>query len=227
MKFEKFATPISIIIAGLLIGAGIIISKTMPTSSGAPTAAKGDLDDRLVTLATSLGLDKKDFAACLAKGKKEEIEKDKASGAAAGAVGTPYYILTFKDGRKPFAIPGAAPEQMFNDLLDGKSVEGFTPEPLENFEPVSADDHIRGAVNPEVTLIEYSDADCPFCHRSYPVVDKIMKERGNIALVYRHLPLENIHPEAYRKAEASECAAELGGNDAFWAYTDKLMEGTE
>ena len=49
---------------------------------------------------------------------------------------------------------------------------------------------------------------------------------GKIAWVYRHFPLDQLHPKARKEAEASECAADLGGNIAFWSYVDKVFEVT-
>jgi protein-disulfide isomerase len=49
---------------------------------------------------------------------------------------------------------------------------------------------------------------------------------GKVAWVYRHFPLDAIHSKARREAEATECAAELGGNEKFWAYIDRLFEIT-
>ena len=51
-------------------------------------------------------------------------------------------------------------------------------------------------------------------------------ETGKVAWVYRHFPLDSLHKKARKEAQASECANELGGNDAFWAYTDRLFEIT-
>ena len=50
---------------------------------------------------------------------------------------------------------------------------------------------------------------------------------GKIAWVYRHFPLDAIHSKARKEAEATECAAELGGNDKFWAYLDRLFDVTQ
>jgi protein-disulfide isomerase len=51
-------------------------------------------------------------------------------------------------------------------------------------------------------------------------------KQGKVAWVYRHFPLDQLHSKARKEAEATECAAELGGNDKFWAYLDRLMEVT-
>lgn len=85
-------------------------------------------------------------------------------------------------------------------------------------------DHIRGNPDADISIIEYSDFQCPFCQRHEPTLVQLLKEHGDaINLAYRHFPLP-FHPEAQNAAEASECAAELGGEDAFWSYHDKLFE---
>lgn len=95
-----------------------------------------------------------------------------------------------------------------------------------NVVAVSKTDHIRGSMNAAVKIIEFSDLECPFCKSFHQTVSKIMAEygvSGNVAWVYRHFPLVSIHPKALREAQASECAAELGGNDKFWAYIDRIF----
>lgn len=91
--------------------------------------------------------------------------------------------------------------------------------------PVTAEDHVYGAKDPDVYFIEYSDYQCVFCQRFHNTVkDVVAKSDGKVAWVYRHFPLDSIHPEARPSAVASECIAELGGNDAFWKFTDKIFE---
>lgn len=93
--------------------------------------------------------------------------------------------------------------------------------------PVTDQDHIRGKKDAKVTLIEYSDFECPFCKRFHPTMQQALQEfEGQIRWVYRHFPL-NFHVNAQKEAEASECANELGGNDVFWKYTDLIFERTQ
>lgn len=88
-------------------------------------------------------------------------------------------------------------------------------------------DHIRGAQNAKVTLIEYSDTECPFCKRFHPTMQQLTKEYPNdVRWVYRHFPLDALHSKARKESEATECAGELGGNNKFWAYLDRLFEVT-
>jgi len=92
--------------------------------------------------------------------------------------------------------------------------------------PVTKNDHILGSPNAKVVLIEYSDTECPFCKRFHSTMQRVKQEYGDkVAWVYRHYPL-SFHANAAKEDEASECAAELGGNKAFWTYLDKIFERT-
>ncbi|HEU0050788.1 MAG TPA: thioredoxin domain-containing protein [Patescibacteria group bacterium] len=100
------------------------------------------------------------------------------------------------------------------------------PTPAQPVKAVSASDHIRGNKNAKVTLIEYSDFECPYCKRFEPTVEQALKDYPNdVRLVYRHYPL-SFHQNAEKEAEASECAAKLGGDAAFWKYHDKIYAET-
>ncbi len=92
--------------------------------------------------------------------------------------------------------------------------------------PVDGTDHIRGNPNAAIMLVEYSDFDCPFCKQFHETMTQIINEygaSGKVAWVYRHFPLEQLHPNASKIAEASECVAELAGNDAFWVFSDLVF----
>jgi protein-disulfide isomerase len=100
---------------------------------------------------------------------------------------------------------------------------------LEQMIPVTSEDHIRGDINAPVKIVEYSDTECPFCKRFHTTMQEVYNEygkTGKVAWVYRHFPLDQLHSKARKEAEATECAAELGGNDKFWEYLDRLMEIT-
>ncbi len=91
---------------------------------------------------------------------------------------------------------------------------------------VSADDDpVKGNANAPVTIIEFSDFECPFCARFYtdtlPQIEERYIKTGKVKLVYRDFPLENIHIEARPAAQAAECADEQG---KFWEFHDKLFE---
>lgn len=86
-------------------------------------------------------------------------------------------------------------------------------------------DHIRGSIDAKVFVIEYSDFECPFCASFHPTAKQAIEEYGDdIAWIYRHFPLDTIHPNARPAAIASECVANLAGNDAFWIFADAVFE---
>lgn len=101
------------------------------------------------------------------------------------------------------------------------------PGAAELMRPVSPRDHIRGRPDAPVKIVEFGDTECPLCKRFHPTLKQIAAEYPDqVAWVFRHYPVDEIHPKARKEAEASECAAELGGNDKFWAYLDRLYEIT-
>jgi protein-disulfide isomerase/copper chaperone CopZ len=99
------------------------------------------------------------------------------------------------------------------------------PEPSEQDSVVQFDitseSHIRGNPDAPITLVEFSDFECPFCVRHYPTLKKILNDYwGKVRLVYKHFPL-SFHPNGQKTAEASECAGE---QNFFWEYHDKLFD---
>lgn len=115
---------------------------------------------------------------------------------------------------------------------DGKSVFDFGGDTSQNtagqnIRAISPEDHLRGNPAAKVVVVEYSDLECPFCKRFHETMNQVMLEyNGQVAWVYRHFPLENLHSKAKNEAKAAECAASLGGNDAFWAYIDRVFQVT-
>ncbi|OGM18957.1 hypothetical protein A2685_01525 [Candidatus Woesebacteria bacterium RIFCSPHIGHO2_01_FULL_37_10] len=92
---------------------------------------------------------------------------------------------------------------------------------------VTSEDHVRGSKNAKVFLIEYSDFQCPFCSSYHPTAQKIVDEYKDVAWVYRHYPLDQIHPKARSAALGSECIAASKGNDAFWEFADEIFGNQE
>jgi protein-disulfide isomerase len=84
-----------------------------------------------------------------------------------------------------------------------------------------ARDHVRGAVDGRVTLIEYGDFQCPYCGDAYPVVKTLLAEFHWLRFVFRHMPLADLHPRAPAAAEAAEAAA---AQERFWDMHDRLFE---
>lgn len=137
----------------------------------------------------------------------------------AGAIIAGAVIYTMKPAgpSQPAALPGTSQVEM---------------------KKVSSSDHIFGNPNAKVKIVEYSDTSCPFCKIFHNTMRKVMNDygrSGDVAWVYRSFPIDKpgtrpdggiLHPNAGHEAQALECAAALGGNDKFWAYTNRLYEIT-
>ena len=91
--------------------------------------------------------------------------------------------------------------------------------------PVGDRDHVRGSATAPVTLVEYGDFECPYCGRMYSVLKVLRETMGDqLRFVYRHFPLDSVHPHARHAAEAAEAAADQG---RFWEMHDLLYENQD
>ena len=79
---------------------------------------------------------------------------------------------------------------------------------------------IRGPIEAPVTVVEYGDFECPYCGQAEPFVRELLREFGDVRYVWRHLPLNDVHPHAQLAAEAAEAAAQ----EAFWPMHDLLLD---
>lgn len=99
---------------------------------------------------------------------------------------------------------------------------------LDNMNPITGADHILGNPNAPVKIVEYSDFECPACKLFQTIMMRVMDDygkSGKVAWVYRQFPIDLLHPiNARKEAVASECAAELGGNDSFWKFANRFFE---
>ena len=123
--------------------------------------------------------------------------------------------------------------------MSGGATQGPPPgggQVLEKIRGVQDDDHIIGDKNAKVIIVEYSDTECPFCKVFHETLHQVVSEYDgkDVAWVFRHWPIPQLHPKAPKEAEALECATEQGGpssplgtsNEVFWKYTDKVFETT-
>src|ERR1700761_2485984 len=96
---------------------------------------------------------------------------------------------------------------------------------LDLVEDVDPDrDHIRGPDDALVPLLEYGDFECPYCGQAERVIRELLSSEGDVRYVWRHLPLNDVHPTAQLAAEASEAAAAQG---KFWEMYDTLLRHQE
>jgi protein-disulfide isomerase len=168
----------------------------------------------------------KQFETCLTSGKYDSlITADQNLGMQLGVQGTP---ASFING---YLVSGALPfdavKQVIDDLLANKVPnETFlqdetTKKVVKVDMPAITDkDHVTGAKNGKITIVEFSDFQCPYCGKYKTTVDQVLKAYPNdVTLVFKHFPL-SFHPFAKPAAVASECANEQG---KFWQMYDKLF----
>lgn len=90
---------------------------------------------------------------------------------------------------------------------------------------ITESDHVRGDEDAVVTIVEFSDIQCPYCSKFHKAMKQALESYSEKARwVYKHFPLDSIHPFARRAALASECAGEQG---KFWEYLDNLFANQE
>jgi len=210
----KISIPVAIILGAALIAGSVLITRGSTAGLRTQPAAETAFTvDGLKKLAKSLKLNAKDFNACLDSGKyADRVKRDLDAGTALGVDGTPSFFI---NGEMIQPL-GAQPYALFKEYIDktkNKEVE------------LNPDDHVSGNPNAQITLIEYSDFECPFCLKffkeSYPILKQEYIDTGKIRFVYRHFMLPpNRHPMAEPSARASECAAEQG---KFWEMHDGIF----
>ncbi len=211
---------LAIIIAGLIIGGAIFVSQGKPTSN------------KQKTIIQNLNISETKFKACFEEKRYEnKIRENMKSAERATAHipadqgrGTPYSIILAKNGTKA-EIAGAYPIEAVKGILDSV-LSGTTKNQAEiTIDPITLEDHYFGSKDAEIVIIEYSDLECPYCSRFHQTMHQVIKDyNGKVAWVYRHLPLESIHPNSFNKALASECVAEIGGDAKFWLYIDTIFD---
>lgn len=203
-----------------------------------PAVTKKSFDEALQGYATEVGIDANKFSACLASGsKKANVEADANLGKKVGVSGTPAFFI---NGR---FLGGAFPLEAFKEIID-KELAGAGSNNYKNysdmlqkayedsrsksFDPVPktvaiGDAPVKGQQNAKVTIIEFSDFQCPFCAKVEATLAQVLLDyQGKVQLAYKHFPLPaSLHPRAQKAAEASDCAKDQG---KFWEFHGKLFE---
>jgi protein-disulfide isomerase len=194
-------------------------------------------------LAEEAGADAAAYAECIADAdatKQPIIDAGLADGATAGVSGTPTFIFVGEDGI-PYPLVGAQPYDQFALYIDSMmlgdkppvpeeeapaadapqeipfwaTAEGWLPDPDRPGFNMAGDEY-RGDTSAQITVIEFSDFQCPYCQQhvleTQDALDKQYVDSGQILWVFKHFPL-NIHPQAPAAGAAAECAADQG---KFW-----------
>jgi protein-disulfide isomerase len=237
------APPKTTFVMGLLVGVvvcaivGVVLSLTVvqTKSSSKNTNAAAIANDNsntnaaaadprvsaasIAQYATDLGLDITKFNTCLNDGETTETVTNMATaGQTLGVQGTP---ATYVNG---YLVSGAIPYADFKAIID-EVLAGTAPtsqyaEKTAKTIEVTEADHVVGDANAKVTLVEYSDFECPYCLNHASTLKQIRDEySGKVRIVFRHFPL-SFHANAQLAAEASECASLQG---KFWEMHDKLF----
>ncbi|MCS6956360.1 MAG: thioredoxin domain-containing protein [Patescibacteria group bacterium] len=192
--------------------------------------------NNLKKYAKELKLNTNKFNKCLDSGEKaKKVEEELKYGASLGVQGTPGFFINGK------FLAGAFPIEFFKEIIDkelsgqatnncldysenlrryceDKNNQSFNPEPKKID---LSKGQMRGNKNASVTIVKFSDFECPFCARAYGTVKEILKTyKDKVKFYYFQYPL-NFHPNAQKAAEASLCAADQG---KFWEFHDKLFE---
>ncbi|PIU03351.1 hypothetical protein COT44_03980 [Candidatus Shapirobacteria bacterium CG08_land_8_20_14_0_20_39_18] len=195
--------------------------------------------DNLKKYAADLGLDTQKFNQCLDNGEQaNNVKQDLDQATSLQLPGTP---SLFVNGRFMW---GVFPLNLFKEVIDkelagtgSNNVSAYSAD-LQNaaksqgsqpasFNPkqvkidIYSTDPQKGPANAKVTLVKFSDFQCPACLAAYPVIEQILQAYPNqIRFVYKQFPLTSIHPYAQKAAEASLCANAQG---KFWEYYDKVF----
>ena len=109
----------------------------------------------------------------------------------------------------------------------GTAANGTTKVSAREYQPGT--DHVLGDPSAPVKVVEYADLECPFCKTFNATMHQVMDyygPSGKVAWVYRPFPLTQIHSKAPKEAEAAECAADQGGDAAFYKYLDQVYAVT-
>ncbi|MBT4121723.1 thioredoxin domain-containing protein [bacterium] len=177
------------------------------------------------SLAYKLDLDMKDFKECLDSDKYvEKVNAEFQEGSAAGVTGTPGVYVN------EYLVRGAYPYEVFTQIIDSilagqeVNIEGvdLPTSGYSNVKEITKDDNYLGNLDAQVKLVEFSDFQCPYCARAHPTLKRIIEDYGDqVVWVYKHYPLDQLHPYARGASESAECAGE---QDMFWEYTDALYE---
>ncbi|HED12745.1 MAG TPA: disulfide bond formation protein DsbA [Gammaproteobacteria bacterium] len=99
---------------------------------------------------------------------------------------------------------------------------------VKNVRPVDPKvDHLLGNKDAVISVVEYSDFECPFCKRFHPTMKQLIaNNKGKVNWVYRNFPLSFHNPGAKTEAEAAECVALVAGNDTYWKFNNAIFDRT-
>jgi protein-disulfide isomerase len=186
-----------------------------------------------------IGLEMESFTECLNSNKHgDAVQVDWQSGRSRGVNSTPTFFINghILIGAQPLAVFNQAVSAVLaGQPLPGEQAAGSPPpppnQPIVAPTPVPLSNEFAASLgdpNAPVTIVEFSDYQCPFCRRhsieTMPIIIAEMVQTGRVYYVFKDLPLDSIHAEARPAAVAARCAAE---QDAYWEMHDLLFENQD
>ena len=195
------------------------------------------LDAIILTEFVQAGLP--DISECLQSNKyAEAVQADLNEGRSLGVNGTPAFFIN------GFPISGAQPYEVFENAIGlaeiGKLQEAFQESAQAQAEATAqaalpkevplSDEPSKGPADAPITIVEYSDYQCPFCLRHFqqtmPQLQQYI-DAGQVRYIFKDFPLQNIHPQSQKAHEAARCAREIGGDEMYWSMHDLLFSRQE
>lgn len=207
-----------LLLPGSVVVAGAIIAGTLFFTGGLPQGTPQKQGDLFQELAKQIGVNMNKFNDCVAKRTyQDKVGKDLAEGTALGVQGTPG---SFVNGTE---VKGAISYEELKLMVDA-ALSGTRGDLADKIQ-VASEDHVRGNASAPVTIVEFSDLQCPYCAAFHPTLQRILQEYGDkVSWVYRHYPIDSIHSKARPGAEAAECVWEQKGDDGFWKFVDGVFK---
>lgn len=225
-KNVTLTTPVAIILGAIIIALGLMGYGVITTSGGSSNTQANPLPAILKTV----GVNKTAFAKCVDSGELAQAVTDSINdGIKAGVNGTPATFILREEAGVLYVvnnISGAQDESLFKqsieqaiNLTDVSKLQKFAGRAIEQ-------NDLQEMTNPsKVFVVEYSDAECPFCTRLHPTIKKIRTDyTGRISFVYRNFPLVQIHQHAQKEAEMIACVGKLGGAKAYFPFIDAVFD---
>jgi len=216
---------VAVVIAAILLGLSHMIYGYMISSAQIKVGTSAFGVEK-IAVETDLNLSK--WQECLEdKTIANEVASSTEDGVIAGVTGTPTSFVVVKedDGYHLAAkIEGARDYAYVKAAID-TALSGNVSKELFRGSAVQDSELVSGTRN-KVFMIEYADAECPFCIAFHPTVDQIMAEyKDKIGYVYRNFPLVSIHKNAEKRAKAIVCAGKVGGSEKYFDYIKRFYEG--
>lgn len=230
-KQFTLTTPKAILIGAIIIALSILSLGSMGyqisiTRVGPTIAASNPLPSIL----KAVGINKNDFAKCVDSDERaQDVAQSTNDGVAAGVNGTPATFILREEGGIFYTvanISGAQSEEFFTQAID-QALALTNVSKLTKFDGRAIDQNDLQEVSTptKVYVVEYSDAECPFCTRLHPTMKDIRTAyAGKISFVYRNFPLTSIHPHAQKEAEMISCVGMLGGAKAYYPFIDAVFD---